>query len=374
MRKLPYILLALLWIGCGITFETMTLEDPNLVGPEDGMRYFKAPTVYKDATDNVWGLEKDDCKDFKSIKKDEHGSVLKLEWAKTSCDWVGMGIGWNNWQPKDLLTIMETADLVMDIRAIEDKTNIPIIVFLLEDYGGVMSAAVSGGYCLETYPITEDWQEFRMPMNRFDYQTCGIDLSNVKQLVMECQGYGSVLIDNIRIEAHKERSVKKKEFPPHTIDADDRMVIFDGDFDKVWGLGKYESRDFNVRGNTLELEWDQCDNCQWQRMGTSWAGWKGVDFTDKYDDLKLMVEVGERNINNGDLLMVMEAYSFAHKKKALSAYIEKSGDGKQTFSIPLSDFSTEGEFWSRIKQLRFEFEGKGSVNIHRIEIVKDVTN
>ena len=366
-------ILAFLFAGCGISFETLTLEDPAEVqSNEDSFRFFKARSVFSDDATNVWGLEEDECKNFETVKIDGRGNVLKLNWNKTVCDWVGFGIGWNAWQPKDLGQIMETGEIVMDIRAVENETNIPIIVFLLEDYGGIMSAGISGGYCLEKYPITEEWQEFRMPLSVFDYKECGIDLTNVKQLVMECQSSGSILIDNIRIEEFENRVIEgKKQFEPYTITQSEYAMIFDGEFDKVWGLGKRDTRDYKVDGKVLKLKWSQPENEYLHQMATSWAGWKNIDLSENIESLYLKMDISGRSTMNGNLAIIFDHYMGEYHTLFLNDYTSDSDPQDHTIFIPLSEFSRKADFWKRIKQLRFETKGEGSVNIHRIEIVND---
>lgn len=372
MRKL-WIFSFLFMMGCGIGLETLTLTDesPSSTNFDEAFRYFRAPLVFRNDLTNVWGLEQDDCKKFEAVSLEgEHSTAIQLDWNKTSCDWVGFGIGWNNWLPKDLAGIMQGTDLVMDLRAIDDEAGIPIMVFLLEDYSGVMSAAVGGAHCLERYPINEEWQSFRMPMADFDYHTCGIDLTNVKQLVVEVQGRGQIIVDNIRIEAHKEnRPANKKVFPPHTILANERSIVFEGNTSGIWGLGTYPSRNFRVEDGVLTLDWDHVEEAHYHRMGITWDDWKNIDMTSLVEEGKLIIELDSFRLAQGDLNIVLESYHAGTALLSLKKWLKSEEGTAMIVEIPLDQFTADMDFWKRIKQLQLITEGQGELAIKSIEIV-----
>ena len=226
--------------GCGIvSFQTMTLDSGDPQPPaEDGFKYFRSRQVFSNDVTDVWGLEKDGCKDFQQIKLEApYASAIQLSWNKTICDWVGFGIGWDGWAPKDISSITDIGAFVMDVRSIEGETTIPTLIFLLEDYAGTMSAGVFGASALSSYPINEEWQQCVLPLDKFDIESSGLDPTNIKQLVIECQGTGNIIIDNIHIARAEKRILPgKKTFPAFNVPIEP-MTIFGDEFQNVWGLG-----------------------------------------------------------------------------------------------------------------------------------------
>ncbi|MGB0423472.1 MAG: hypothetical protein ACPGED_04095, partial [Flavobacteriales bacterium] len=354
-----------------------TLDDnlSSSLDSGDGFDYFRASKVFTNSVDNIWGLEKDDCKNFRPEQYDkDRGQVLKLEWNKTTCDWVGLGIGWDSWIAKDLSGISESGSFVFDVRAIDSETTIPILIFILEDYSGVASAGVAGSHCLESYPITDEWQTLTLSFDRFDLESSGIDLTNIKQLVIECQGSGSILVDNMRIEKYVPKPIpNKKVYPPSVVPLAVNEVVFENSFSNVWGLGNNEFRNFKIsdasdRGNVVDMTWSSCSNCDiFMEWGTSWAQWRAVDLSaadaNLEFELKDLDKDGLKNVS-----VVLQSYNHAFQKIALnSAKVssENMEDGWVKLSIPLSAF--EGPIqMENIKQLKFVTEGSGHVQIDNI--------
>lgn len=371
------LLVALCMTSCNVSFQTLTLDDGMSSGLEagDGFDYFRASKVFTNSIDDIWGLEQDACKNFRSEQYDkERGQVLKLEWNKTICDWVGFGIGWDGWIAKDLSGIAKTGAFVFDVRAIDKETTIPTLIFILEDYGGVASAGVAGSHCLESYPITDQWQTLSLSFDRFDIESSGVDLTNIKQLLIECQGSGSILVDNMRIEKYVERPVlDKKVYPSSVVPFVGNEVVFEDEFNNVWGLGKNEIRNFRlaqsgVRGQVVDMNWKSCEDCDiFLEWGTSWSKWKAVNMANSKSNLVFeMRNIDGKGIEN--IAIELQAYNYSHQKIPLTSEEVSSkdiGDDWTQFSIPVSVFEGAIEI-DNIKQLKFVAKDAGHVQIDNI--------
>ena len=189
--------------SCGVRFVPMALESPYAkVKDKPDFPEFKARTVYSNTTgDEVWGPEACGILAFDQERAYE-GNAIRIQWQKEKeCDWVGMGIGWDAWSGKDLSGIMDEAAFEFQFRATEGESRIPIMILLLEDYGGVMCAAPLRAGHMEQYPLNETWRKVTVPLHEFNYKQEGTDLTNIKQLVIELQGGGDVMLDDFKVVA-----------------------------------------------------------------------------------------------------------------------------------------------------------------------------
>ena len=176
----------------------------------DGIQGFTSIEIFsKGGTDEVWGHEDENCnpfsfssldasinhsaipKDLKKIidtvkidikydlpvvkVKDTKGIEKNSIHLKTdkppTCEWIGMGIGWDGWQGKDLSGILNNAAIEFMARVDGDVIyNIPI-VFILEDYSANQCYATAGYLGIEGGEITNKWSKVIVPLSTFSYQT-----------------------------------------------------------------------------------------------------------------------------------------------------------------------------------------------------------
>ena len=379
MKTLGITFVLLVMIGCGIEMETLSLnelpEENTASESFNAFEYFRAPTVFENDPTDVWGMEKDPHKDFKIVNLDEmHKNVLELKWNRTS-EWVGFGIGWNKWLAKDLSDITEEGGFIFDVRAIENQTGIPTLIFLIEDYSGVMSAGVVGSESLERYPINEEWQTFKLPLSSFDLKSSGIDLTNIKQLLVEFQGSGQLYIDNIRVlPCEPYRHEWKEEFPSSEFTVDESVNIFDGNFDQVWGLGDFGTRNYIITPRkTLEMKWDDTSISAISSMGTSWANWRFIDLSSVIDKASLTFDV--QNLKGVDqelgLEVVLQDYNYRETAIKINGSTSSMSDFTKEWvkvDIPLSDFMKNKVDMKAIKQLILRTTGSGHIEIRDINI------
>ncbi len=370
-----------LFVACGIEMETLSLDEVSMettASSNNSFEYFRAPKVFENDPSDVWGMEKDASKDFKIVNlDDEHKNVIQLKWNRTN-EWVGFGIGWNKWQAKDLSDITEEGGFIFDVRAIDDRSNIPTLIFLLEDYSGVMSAGVVGSESLERYPINEEWQSFKLPLSAFDLASSGIDLTNIKQLVVEFQGSGQLYVDNIQLaKCSPYKHQWKDEFPSSKVRVDESVVVFDGRFDKVWGLGTFGSRHYQITPRkTLEMKWNNTEFSASSSFGTSWANWKFVDLSSVVNKASLTFEV--QNLQGVDqelgLEVLLQDYNYHESPITINGSTSSMSEFTKEWvkiDIPLSAFLKNNLQMENIKQLVFRTEGSGHIEIRDIKIRVD---
>jgi hypothetical protein len=362
------ILVLLSTSGCGVQFATLTLGD-QYKRPDSGdaMKRFGARTVYANTTgDEVWGP--DACGGLQIGAEGAYeGNAIRVHWDKTpECDWVGMGIGWDAWQPKDLSGILEGASLEFQMRATRGESRVPIMVFLLEDYAETKSAApLRAGY-MERYPLDDTWRKVTLPLSDFPAIKDGLDLTNIKQLIVELQGSGDVMLDDMRIVPRAAASgetpsaLKPSITPLGTLP----VVLFEGQLPNAWGLERNDCRDFSLDPQGLRLSW--WGSCAWSDMGFSWNRWLGVDLGSAAASAELVIE-GDFGDIQGELLVGLEDYS---GQRALVNLAARAPSGSGTLRIPLSEckLDARGVNPGNIKHFIIDIRGRGEALLRSIRL------
>ena len=369
-RRLPFLLIPALLLfatSCGIRFIPTALEDPmaRYEGIPDFPK-FEARTIYANTTgDEVWAPESCGSIDFDAERSYE-GNAIHLTWNKAlDCPWVGMGIGWNAWEPKDLSGIMDEAAIQFRFRSADGESRVPIMIFLLEDYAGVMSAAALRANYMESYPLNEDWRTVTVPLSDFPFEDDGINLTIVKQLVIELQGGGDVLMDDMMIVPVPENNntAATDSRPSITSVGSLPTPLFEGSLPNPWGLEKNECRDFKLVNGELQLTW--WDNCPWSPMGFSWNRWLGVDMTAMPENSMLVIDL---SIESGAGPLKVGFQDYSRTRTLVDARDYPITDG--SIRIPLSDFrfAARGVNNANIKDFIIDAQEKGSAVISGIRL------
>lgn len=409
MKTTPFIYLGLAIVlsACGATFVNQSLQN----GEENAVDYlasienhalafedFSAKSIFSDAvTDEVWGLEKDDCKDFKSTAEisAEGDKAIQLEWnlANGTCDWAGMGFGWNGWQGKPLGDIMFSSALQLKIRTISGTNNtIPTMVFLIEDYGNTQVAVGLSSAFLERPYLDEEWQNITVPLYLFNFDKAEADAFNVKQLLIEVQGKGSVLIDELElIPYNSDAAVIADIYKPVVREASnspfkdfDANIIYNGDIGGVWGMEKTlcktvsPSTEKPLTDNSIELQWsNETKGCDWIGMGFGWDNYNPKDLSSVLEDAAIEMNVRApkgKTLYSIPIVALIEDYN---SKQCATLFKSKNyssppiTDEWQKVYLPLSDFDYEkiGVDMSNVKQLIFQLLGSGHLFIDDIKLV-----
>ncbi len=164
---------------------------------------FKALYIYKDDFDkSVWVSQEAKCvqmnTEFKNVFADK--SALHIKWDKVSggCTWIGCGFGWNNWVPKNMIDIEESAAVQFQVKAAKGSfSNLPV-AFAFEDYNGIQSyfgfqkKLASGTF------NDSSWTSVTIPLSYFDFKKSDFNIESVKQFMIQLEGDGDIYLDNIK--------------------------------------------------------------------------------------------------------------------------------------------------------------------------------
>lgn len=389
MRKvlLHIFILSVLFSACNIRMQTTQLTDEwGGTYANNFVKEFQENEIYYDQTVDVWGMGKSDCKNFSRVDTISFSgkSCLSITWKKSgSCPWIGFGIGWNGYVAKDLSDIMEKGSIDFYIRSMKGKQFIPTLIFLLEDYSGVQTAALLKAKHFTHYPIDEEWQKVSIPLNSFLQASKPLsDFSNIKGLNIECQGEGSFLIDKIEIGRDTKTAVTNSKFGK-TITQNFPAYIFKDELPYAWGLGSYTGKLIELnsiksyQGNkSIYAKWNQDESDkQIRQIGINWEHWQAIAFPDSINSYGLQFYVNCSENNSLDNIKIgFESYNGKSILLPIkSNYINAISDNNwQLVSIPFSEFkfSEMGFDVNRFKQLLIGFNKSGELWIDEILIKK----
>ena len=160
-------------------------------------------------------------------------NAIHLKWDKQEggCDWIGMGIGWDGWAPKDLSMIMNKAAIQFKVYSTGGKIAGLPLAAAMEDYAGKAAwIGFAGKYI--SYKNDETWATVTLPIGDFDWDMFDADPSNVKQMLIQFEAAGEVYFDEISVVPFE--GTLNKHYASR-FDHDPGFVI-DGELDETnWG-------------------------------------------------------------------------------------------------------------------------------------------
>jgi len=393
--------------------EISLYENPPAIYDVNYLNGFTSTEIFsKGGTDEVWGNKDEECNplSFSSLdasidytfvskssekleetikvdakydlqvvkvkdKREIEKNSLHLKTDKPpTCEWIGMGIGWDGWQGKDLSGIMSNA--AIEFMARVDGVpiyNIPI-VFVLEDYSANQCYATAGYLGIEGGEVTKKWTRVIVPLSTFSYQTDNIDLTNIKQILLQCYDKVDIYIDDMKIIHHKHNyknfstslTVKETDLP---------INIFLNELRSTWGINneycgniKLISDENYSGGKLIDIDIDK-NKCNWQEFGISWNDWLYTDLSNSiygvYLEFDLKLEEYQKT------KISIEDYNGKKMKIDLAKYINTANNDKwQKIRIPMKKFPIRESAidLKRIKNIIFAFEDKAKLKIDNIKL------
>jgi hypothetical protein len=398
----------------------LTLYDIEVEAAE-GIDGFTSTEIFsKGGSDEVWGMDDENCNpfsfsaydasfDYSKINTDDEKTQEKEDLEevkgkynlpavkvkdrkyvvknsihlktskKPSCEWIGMGIGWDGWQGKDLSSVMESAAIEMLIRVEKGAiSNLPV-VFILEDYSENQCYATASYLGIDGGKITSKWTRVVVPLQTFSYRTNKINLTNIKQLMLQCYDATDVFIDNIKIIKH-DHQYERLEDNLTVYDSLSPITIFKDSLFASWGVGIKGCKNFTIAQNSKKtssfIAVDLSSNsCNWNSFGISWNKWKYTDISHDIKNFKLNLDI-KRTLCKS-FTITFEDY----KGKKLSYTVEKEllvFDKKNSsewgkVSVPLNLFPIRKSKidLSKIKQLIFKFDKDTRLELDNITLTKN---
>ena len=261
-------------------FKQIGLYDVEPMDNRQNVHGFYATGIYHDAiTNDVWNTEKSQCIQVqKNNDKPFAGeSCIEIKWNKQAegCDWIGLGVGWENWSGKDLSGILNKAAVSFWVKSLAGdlKSGLPWAIGF-EDFSdgqawtGVTKDCVVGGI------ITGEWTQIQVPLDNFPFEQNDVDASAIKQVILQFESSGKVCIDEISIIPFEPKQSKiGQAVEQFTIRATNGLQIPDSP-ENVFRIGDHSMRVcYSFQG--IQLTGKISDNTPMQNKQTGKDIWNG---------------------------------------------------------------------------------------------------
>jgi hypothetical protein len=309
-------------------------------------------------------------KDRKSILK--NSIHLKTE-KNPACEWIGMGIGWDGWQGKDMSRIMEKSAIEFVARVEAGYiTSLPV-VFILEDYSENQCYATANYLGIEGGRIGGAWTKVVVPLQSFSYIKNKIDLTNVKQLLLQCYDATDVYIDEIKIVKYHHKYGRLKDNLT-VYDSIGPISIYEDVLIGAWGVDVNGCSSFT----TTTKENSSCINintdslaCDWLDFGISWNNWLYTDISKSVKKLNLVFDLKAEKPQS--FVVSFEDYGGRKLSYEIEEASLKQGKDWEKIKIPLSRFPIRksGVDLAKIKQIHFAFGYNTQISIDNIKLTKN---
>lgn len=256
-------------------FKNSSLYDEQEEAEAKNIDGFYAVDLYHETiSSEIWFTENKKCVSVTNENSSPYkgNNCLHIKWDKISggCNWIGMGIGWNGWQGKDMGTIMNKTAIEFYARTKGDTLKGLPLALALEDYTGVQSyIGFSPAYIIGK-KITGNWTKIIIPLSAFPYKQNDLDISNIKQFIIQFEADGELFIDEITLvpfegilkpsvqitkkqnEIIIDGTVNSNEWKGDTINLENNanfFMNFDDQFLYLGGIVKDESPLINTKDN-----------------------------------------------------------------------------------------------------------------------------
>ena len=379
----------------------------------EGINGFTSIEIFsKGGSDEVWGNEDENCNPFSfssldasidysaisenlekitdtlkidltldlpsvevKVKQNVEKNSLHIKTIKpVTCEWIGMGIGWDGWQGKDLSSIVNNAAIEFMARVDGDAIyNIPI-VFILEDYSANQCYATAGYLGIDEGKITNKWTKVIVPLSTFSYQTDNIDLTNIKQLLLQCYDKVDIYIDDIKIIQHNHNY---KKIPSSLTIKDTTLPIdiFSEELNSAFGVSNNYCQNIKIssdldylNGYYIDVNIDN-EKCNWKKLGISWNNWLYTDLSKSIYEVFLEFDINIEKFSSPKVFI--EDYNGKKMHINLLKYINsKKINNWQKIRIPLKDFPIKKSKidLERIKNIYFNFADKDKLKLDNLKL------
>lgn len=185
-------------------FKKISLYDDVNMKDTLNIDGFYAVNLYQDEmSSEIWFTENKKCIEIKTSENNPYSGkkCLEVKWDKQGggCSWIGMGIGWDGWQGKDMATIMEKAAISIFVKTKRDTLkNLPLAL-ALEDYSGIQAYTGFSPNFIAGKKITPEWSQIIIPLNSFPYKEKDLGSNNIKQFIIQFEADGEIFMDEIKL-------------------------------------------------------------------------------------------------------------------------------------------------------------------------------
>ncbi len=253
MKTLLSGLLSLMVLSGCVRMKTASLfEMPSDDAQISDINGFTALSVFNDqVTSELWFTVSPQAIQVKSEAKELHSGsgAISIDWNKQAdpSTWLGMGIGWDNWTGKDISSIQQSAALSFWVKMKKGQsTGLPWAIGF-EDFNGAQAwTGVTAGF-IKGGTIGSQWTQVIIPLSAFPFEGYDVDVTNIKQLIVQFESSGKVWVDDIRFIPYK--STERQTFAVKSLSA----PKIDGQIEP----NEWPATEAKLSVGTFRLNWDE---------------------------------------------------------------------------------------------------------------------
>ena len=361
MKLITQIALVILFfcsISCGYMREVGIYEPSKSISE---FEKFPHKTLFTNSEENgLWGVKNNICKQVSFVTTNSYigKDHIHIKWDASKCNYLAMGLKWSDYKVKNLKPIIESAAIELRVRIDSGELSTVPIFFVLVDYGGKQCRANINYLNIEEGKIDKKWRRIRIPLQAFNYEKRGVNMSNIKELRLEIQRKGNLHIDNIILLPHQHTF--KKTMRTFTKVFDSHPIKIGIGKEYWWGINtKYSSSlkfgDY-FKNESVVVNIDELQEVSWNTFGFSPYQWMPVDLSSIYTTSALKFKI--KSVELPSIQVVLFAY--IGKKRRLQKILNKShfinkGNGIYEAYLPLKSLIGHNEFrWDTLKEIRFK--------------------
>jgi hypothetical protein len=191
--------------GNALRMKKQLLYDEPAIDLTPQIGGFSALNLFDESMGSeVWFSKEKKCLSIrKSDRSPYRGAYcMHAQWDKIAggCKWIGMGIGWDNWQPKDISAILDSAAIQIMFRSETDTLKTLPLALALEDYTGAQCfIGFSPRYLMGSKIMPGGWTAAIIPLSEFPFERFNASAAMIKQFIIQFEADGNVYMDDIRL-------------------------------------------------------------------------------------------------------------------------------------------------------------------------------
>lgn len=212
MRFSAFVFVVAILTACSSLKPTGLYEVTSQTQDEKNINGFYQLNIFKDDFGTeVWYSKEATCLNVNSEKQNVHSgsAAIHIKWNKQAeggCPWLGLGIGWDGWTGKDLSQITKEAAISFWVKTNEKPYKQLPWAIGFEDFAGNQKWTGVTEDVVVNGPISTNWTQVLIPLDRFQLPTSQVDMYSVKQLMFQFESSGEVFIDQIELVALPSKS------------------------------------------------------------------------------------------------------------------------------------------------------------------------
>ena len=308
----------------------------------------------------LWGVKNNTCKQvsFETTNNYIGKDHIHIKWNSSLCNYIGLGLKWGNYKGKNLIPIIESTAIELHLRIDSGSiSNVPMF-FILVDYRGNQCRTKINYLDLEGGKIDTQWRRVRVPLQSFNYEKRGVNMSNIKELRLEFQRKGDLHIDNIIIVPNEHNYKKFKDSSTKVFNSHPIQLGVGKEY--WWGINTKYSKSLQFGSSfdneSVIVDLEKSNEATWNTFGFSPYQWMRVDLSSIYSTSAIKFKL--KAIEIPKLQAVLFSYTGKNRRlhKILNEnhFIDK-GNGMYEVYLPLKSLMGHSEFrWDALKEIRFK--------------------